>query len=65
MEKDCEHCPGSVGECCDQLAMSAVGKEKGVVKHSSHNDMLLEVSAIAFYGPLSQMYLQLGAPDQE
>lgn len=65
MEKDCEHCPGSVGECRDQLAMSAMGKEKGVLKHSSHNHMLPEVSAIVFYGTLSQMYQQLGAPDQE
>lgn len=58
-EKDCEHCPGSVGECHDRLAMSAMGKEKEVVTHSSQNCTLL--GDIAFYESLCQMY-PLGAP---
>lgn len=65
MEKDGEHRPGSVGECHDQLAMSTTGKEKEVVWHSSHGHRLPEVSPIAFYGAVSQMYQQLGALGQE
>lgn len=65
MEKDCEQCPGSVGECLDQLAMSAVGKDAGIVKHSSHDYVFPEVSLTAFSETSGQMYQQPGAPDRE
>lgn len=55
------HHPRSVGECRDRLAMSAMGKEKEAVSHSHPDCPLLEVSPLAFYGTLCQMY-QPGAP---